>query len=60
MTIVDEKEMLEIEKLKADYKKVIQDLDKDRFYIKLDVFKAGLITVAVTTAVVSAFFKIVG
>ena len=28
MTLADEKEILEIEKLKADYRKVIQDLDK--------------------------------
>ena len=57
MTTVDEKEILEIEKLKADYRKVIQDLDKDMFYLKLDVFKVGLLTIAVTTAVVTAYFK---
>jgi len=27
MTTIDEKEILEIEKLKADYRKVIQDLE---------------------------------
>ena len=51
---------MEERKLDLEIKKLMEDLDKDRFYIKLDVFKAGLITVAVTTAVVSAFFKILG
>ena len=34
MTTIDEKEILEIEKLKADFRKVLQDLDSDK--VRLD------------------------
>jgi len=53
MTTVDEKEILEIEKLKSEYRKVIQDLEHTPklYYIKLyGVFIASM-------AIVKIFFR---
>jgi hypothetical protein len=51
MNTVEEKEILEIEKLKADYRKVIQDLElhPKLYYIKL--YGAWTATLAVMLAV---------
>ena len=51
MNTIGEKELLEIEKLKADYRKVIQDLDvtPKLYYIKL--YGALTATMALSLAV---------
>ena len=54
MTTIDEKEILEIEKLKLEVKYFLEH--KPKIY-KLDIYKAMLLTVAVTIAVVTAYFK---
>ncbi|MCV6608726.1 MAG: hypothetical protein OIF32_10970 [Campylobacterales bacterium] len=41
MTTVDEKEILEIEKLKADFKKVVQDLEIDNKRLDLEMRKTS-------------------
>jgi hypothetical protein len=55
MTTIDEKEILEIEKLKADYRKVIQDLDVTLkpYYLKL--YGAFIGTIALTIAINKVF-----
>jgi hypothetical protein len=64
MTIVDEKEILEVEKLKADYKKVLLEIERNPLDIQkmvTDIRHSSqrnvLLAVAVTTAIVSAYFK---
>ena len=47
MTLVDEKEILEIEKLKADLRKVIQDLDNDNLKVKYEAWRLAFYGVAV-------------
>ncbi|MEA1920513.1 MAG: hypothetical protein U9N52_11780 [Campylobacterota bacterium] len=47
MIIVDEKEILEIEKLKADLRKVIQDLDNDNIKVKYEAWRLAFYGVAV-------------
>jgi hypothetical protein len=47
MTTVDEKEILEIEKLKADLRKVIQDLDNDNLKVKYEAWRLVIYGVAV-------------
>ncbi|MDF1875926.1 hypothetical protein JHD48_09285 [Sulfurimonas sp. SAG-AH-194-I05] len=47
MTLVDEKEILEVEKLKADLKKVIQDLDNDNLKVKYEANRLAFYGVAV-------------
>jgi hypothetical protein len=47
MTRVDEKEILEIEKLKADLRKVIQDLDNDNLKVKYEAWRLVIYGVAV-------------
>lgn len=54
MSKTDEiKRDLEIEKL-------IQDLRNNRYDLPMDLYKIILLTVAVTTAVVTAYFKFIG
>jgi len=67
MTTVDEKEILEIEKLKAEYKRIILDIEKNPLDIQKMVTdmrhssqRNVLLAIAVTIAVVTAFFKIQG
>ena len=64
MTLVDEKEILEIEKLKADDKKVLLKIEKYPLDIQKMVTDMRLssqrnvpLAVVVTTALVSAYFK---
>jgi hypothetical protein len=47
MNTIDEKEILEIEKLKADFRKVLQDLDNDSKRVKYDAWKLALYGIAV-------------
>jgi len=47
MTIVDEKEILEVEKLKADLRKVMQDLDNDNLKVKYEAWRLAFYGVAV-------------
>ncbi|MEA2111894.1 MAG: hypothetical protein U9P71_07585 [Campylobacterota bacterium] len=47
MTLVDEKEILEVEKLKADLRKVIQDLDNDNIKVKYEAWRLAFYGVAV-------------
>ena len=59
MTLVDEKEILEIEKLKLEVSKLLQtDFKLEDKKYRNDTAKVLLLTVAVTTAVVTAYFKI--
>ena len=51
MTIVDEREILEIEKLKADYRKVIQDLEVTPKIYYLKLYGALIGTMALSLAV---------
>ncbi len=53
MTIVDEKEILEIEKIKLEVQKLLDEPMR----LKIDIYRTMLLTIAVTTAVVSAYFK---
>ncbi|MDQ7066524.1 MAG: hypothetical protein Q9M40_00135 [Sulfurimonas sp.] len=47
MTNITEKEILEVEKLKADLQKVIQDLDNDNLKIKYEAWRLAFYGVAV-------------
>lgn len=47
MNTIDEKEILEIEKLKADFRKVLQDLENDDKRVKYDAWKLALYGIAV-------------
>ncbi len=47
MTTIDEKEILQIEKLKADLRKVIQDLDNDNLKVKYEAWRLVFYGVAV-------------
>ncbi|NOQ29787.1 MAG: hypothetical protein GQ570_01560 [Helicobacteraceae bacterium] len=59
MTTIDEKETLEIEKLKLEVSKLLQtDFKLENKKHLNDTVKVLLLTVAVTTAVVTAYFKI--
>ena len=59
MTLADEKETLEIEKLKLEVSKLLQtDFKLEDKKYRNDTVKVLLLTVAVTTAVVTAYFKI--
>ncbi len=59
MTTIDEKETLEIEKLKLEVTKLLQtDFKLEDKKYRNDTVKVLLLTVAVTTAVVTAYFKI--
>ena len=61
MTTIDEKEILEIEKLKLEVQKLLSiDFKLEDKKHRNDTIKVFLLTVAVTTAVVTAFFKIHG
>ena len=53
MTTIDEKEILEIEKIKIEVQKLLDE----PLRLKIDIYKTMLLTVAVTTAVVTAYFK---
>jgi len=53
MTTIDEKEILEIEKIKLEVQKLLDE----PLRLKIDVYRTMLLTVAVTTAVVGAYFK---
>ena len=53
MTIVDEKEILEIEKIKLEVQKLLDEPIR----LKIDIYRTMLLTITVTTAVVSAYFK---
>ena len=57
MTIIEEKEALEIEKLKLEVKKFLKE---DPLRLKIDFYKVILLTIAVTAAVVTTAFKIFG
>ena len=57
MTTIDEKEILEIEKLKAELLKLPLDIDNAREALKQGSHRNILLTVAVTTAIVTAYFK---
>ena len=57
MTTIDEKEILEIQKLQLEVKKFLKE---EPLRLKMDFFKLMLLTVAVTTAVVTAYFKFLG
>lgn len=50
----------EEEKLSLEIRKLMQELDRNQRAFKIDIYKTMLLTIAVTTAVVSAFFKIIG
>ncbi|MBL0708142.1 MAG: hypothetical protein JJW00_03750 [Sulfurimonas sp.] len=59
MTIIDEKETLEVEKLKLEVSRLLQtDFKLEDKKYRNDTIKVLLLTVAVTTAVVTAYFKI--
>ena len=59
MTLVDEKEILEIEKLKLEVSKLLQtDFKLEDKKHRNNTAKVLLLTIAVTTAVVTAYFKI--
>ncbi len=59
MTTIDEKEMLEIEKLKLEVSKLLQtDFKLEDKKHRNDTVKVLLLTIAVTTAVVTAYFKV--
>ncbi|MDQ7061793.1 MAG: hypothetical protein Q9M43_12005 [Sulfurimonas sp.] len=59
MTTIDEKEVLEIEKIKLEVTKLLQtDFKLENKQHRNDTIKVFLLTVAVTTAVVTAYFKI--
>ena len=47
MTTIDEKEILEIEKLKADLSKVIQDLGNDNLKVKYEAWRLAFYGIAV-------------
>jgi len=47
MTRIDEKEILEIEKLKADLQKVIQDLGNDNLKVKYEAWRLAFYGIAV-------------
>jgi hypothetical protein len=47
MNTINEKEILEIEKLKADFRKVLQDLENDDKRVKYDAWKLALYGIAV-------------
>ena len=57
MTIVDEKEILEVEKLKADISKMPLEIEKMVTDMRHSSQRNVLLAVAVTTAIVSAYFK---
>ncbi|MEA1893132.1 MAG: hypothetical protein U9N33_10550, partial [Campylobacterota bacterium] len=47
VTRIDEKEILEIEKLKADLQKVIQDLGNDNLKVKYEAWRLAFYGIAV-------------
>ncbi|MEA2073620.1 MAG: hypothetical protein U9O86_08545 [Campylobacterota bacterium] len=47
MTQVEEKEILEIEKLKADLNKVIQDLENDNLKVKYAAWRLAFYGIAI-------------
>ena len=57
MTTIDEKEILEIQKLKADISKMPLEIEKMVTDMRHSSQRNVLLTVAVTTALVSAYFK---
>ncbi|NOQ29809.1 MAG: hypothetical protein GQ570_01670 [Helicobacteraceae bacterium] len=57
MTLVDEKEILKVEKLKADIFKMPLEIEKMVSDMRHSSQKNVLLAVAVTTAIVSAYFK---
>ncbi|MDF1883054.1 hypothetical protein JHD49_03795 [Sulfurimonas sp. SAG-AH-194-C21] len=57
MTINEEKEILEIQKLKADISKMPLEIEKMVRDMRHSSQRNVLLTVAVTTALVSAYFK---
>ena len=57
MTTVDEKEILEIQKLKADISKMPLEIEKMVTEMKHSSQRNVLLAVAVTTVLVSAYFK---
>ena len=57
MTTIDEKEILEIQKLKADISKMPLEIEKMVADMRHSSQRNVLLAVAVTTALVSAYFK---
>jgi len=57
MTTIDEKEILEIQKLKADISKMPLEIEKMVTDMRHSSQRNVLLAVAVTTALVSAYFK---
>ena len=57
MTTVDEKEILEIEKLKAYIAKMPLEIEKMVTDMRHSSQRNFLLTIAVTTAIVTAYFK---
>ena len=58
MTTVDEKEELEIQKLKLEVENFLnRDFNLEDKKYRNELYKSFLLTVAVTTAVVTAYFK---
>ena len=58
MTLVDEKEILEVEKLKADISKMPLEIEKMVTDMRHSSQRNVLLAVAVTTAIVGAYFKL--
>ena len=50
----------EEQKLDLEIRKLLQELDRNPRAFKIDVYRTMLLTVAVTTAVVTAYFKFIG
>ena len=57
MTLVDEKEILEVEKLKADISKMPLEIEKMVTDMRHSSQRNVLLAVVVTTALVSEYFK---
>ncbi|MDF1875922.1 hypothetical protein JHD48_09260 [Sulfurimonas sp. SAG-AH-194-I05] len=57
MTLVDEKEILEVEKLKADISKMPLEIEKMVTNMRHSSQRNVLLAVAVTTAIIGAYFK---
>ena len=57
MKNIDEKELLEIEKIKADIAKMPLEIEKMVTDMRHSSQRNVLLAVAVTTAIVSAYFK---
>ena len=60
MTTIDEKEILEIEKLKGEIAKLPLEVQKIMSDMKQGNTRNIILAVGVTAGIVSAFFKIVG